>query len=152
VHAFDVLGDPVRRRILELLAAGEQSAGRLTEVVRAEFGISQPAVSQHLKVLRDNGFATVRADGPRRLYAVEGTALREADEWLEKFRQSWTPHLAAMATEVARGKRSRRRAADDAVLSPPRTAPTPDLGGANLAPGSDNSAPLSTADEGDAHA
>src|SRR3954447_1417190 len=111
VHAFDVLGDPVRRRILELLAGGEQSAGRLTEVVRAEFGISQPAVSQHLKVLRDNGFATVRADGPRRLYAVDDTALRAADEWLDRFRQFWTPHLAAMATEVARGKRPRRRGA-----------------------------------------
>ncbi len=52
MHAFDVLGDPVRRRILELLAGGEQPAGAVTEVVRAEFGISQPAVSQHLRVLR----------------------------------------------------------------------------------------------------
>src|SRR3954453_3034565 len=111
VHAFDVLGDPVRRRILELLAGGEQSAGRLTEVVRAEFGISQPAVSQHLKVLRDNGFATVRADGARRLYAVDDTALRQADAWLDRFRRFWTPHLEAMATEVARGKRRRRLAA-----------------------------------------
>ncbi len=113
MHAFDVLGDPVRRRILELLAGGEQSAGRLTEVVRAEFGISQPAVSQHLKVLRDNGFASVRADGSRRVYAVDDTALHEADEWLERFRQTWTPRLAAMATEVARGKRRRRQAGPD---------------------------------------
>jgi DNA-binding transcriptional ArsR family regulator len=60
VHAFDVLGDPVRRRILELLADGERSAGAVTEVVRGEFGISQPAVSQHLKVLRENGSATDR--------------------------------------------------------------------------------------------
>jgi DNA-binding transcriptional ArsR family regulator len=112
VHAFDVLGDPVRRRILELLADGEQSAGRLTDVVRAEFGISQPAVSQHLKVLRDNGFATARADGSRRLYTVDDTALIEADAWLERFRRFWTPHLAAMATEVARGKRQRRLAAE----------------------------------------
>jgi DNA-binding transcriptional ArsR family regulator len=52
VHAFDVLGDPVRRRILELLATGEQASGALTEHIRAEFGISQPAVSQHLRVLR----------------------------------------------------------------------------------------------------
>jgi DNA-binding transcriptional ArsR family regulator len=108
VHAFDVLGDPVRRRILELLAEGEQPSGSVTDVIRAEFGISQPAVSQHLKVLRDNGFATVRADGTRRLYAVDDTALREADAWLDRFRGFWTPHLAAMATEVARGKRRRR--------------------------------------------
>jgi DNA-binding transcriptional ArsR family regulator len=61
VHAFDVLGDPVRRRILELLADGEQPAGEVTAVVRQEFGIWQPAVSQHLRVLRESGFATVRA-------------------------------------------------------------------------------------------
>jgi len=110
VHAFDVLGDPVRRRILELLADGEQTSGAVTEVIRAEFGITQPAVSQHLRVLRDNGFATVRPDGARRLYAVDDTALREADAWLDRFRRFWTPHLAAMATEVARGKRQRRLA------------------------------------------
>jgi DNA-binding transcriptional ArsR family regulator len=109
VHAFDVLGDPVRRRILELLAEGERSSGAVTDVIRAEFGISQPAVSQHLKVLRDNGFATVRVDGARRLYAVDDTALREADAWLDRFRRYWTPHLDAMATEVARGRRRRRR-------------------------------------------
>ena len=108
MHAFDVLGDPVGRRILELLADGERSSGEVTEVIRAEFGISQPAVSQHLKVLRDNGFATVRPDGARRLYAVDDTALREADEWLGRFRRFWAPRLAAMATEVARGKRQRR--------------------------------------------
>jgi DNA-binding transcriptional ArsR family regulator len=108
MHAFDVLGDPVRRRILELLADGEQSSGEVTDVIRAEFGISQPAVSQHLKVLRDNGFATVRPDGARRLYAVDDTALREADAWLSRFRRFWAPHLAAMATEVARGRRQRR--------------------------------------------
>jgi DNA-binding transcriptional ArsR family regulator len=108
VHAFDVLGDPVRRRILEVLADGERSSGELTEVIRSEFGISQPAVSQHLKVLRDNGFAVVRPEGARRLYAVDDTALREADAWLARFRRFWAPHLAAMATEVARGKRQRR--------------------------------------------
>ena len=105
MHAFDVLGDPVRRRILELLAEGEQPSGSVTEVIRAEFGISQPAVSQHLKVLRDNGFATVRPVGARRLYAVDDTAFRAADDWLGRFRRFWTPHLAALATEVARGKR-----------------------------------------------
>jgi DNA-binding transcriptional ArsR family regulator len=111
VHAFDVLGDPVRRRILELLADGEQSSGAVTATIRAEFGITQPAVSQHLRVLRDNGFATVRPDGARRLYAVDDTALRQVDEWLEPFRRFWAPRLAAMATEVARGKRMRRLAA-----------------------------------------
>lgn len=100
----------MRRRILELLAEGERASGAITEVVREEFGISQPAVSQHLRVLRENGFATVRADGARRLYAVDDAALREADAWLGRFRRFWAPKLDAIATEVARGKRERRPA------------------------------------------
>jgi DNA-binding transcriptional ArsR family regulator len=108
VHAFDVLGDPVRRRILELLAAGEQPAGAISEAVRAEFGISQPAVSQHLKVLREAGFTTVRAEGTRRLYAVDPAPLREVDAWLEPFRGFWTQRLDALATELARGRRQRK--------------------------------------------
>ena len=110
MHAFDILGDPVRRRILELLADGEQPAGALGSVVQAEFGISQPAVSQHLRVLRESGFATVRAHGAPRLYAVEPAQLRAADEWFDRFRRYWTPHLDALGTELARGRRQRRLA------------------------------------------
>ena len=109
VHAFDVLGDPVRRRILELLAGGELPAGAIGAQIQREFAISQPAVSQHLKVLRDNGFTSVRPDGQRRLYAVNGAALRDVDEWLDGFRRFWAPRLDALATEVARGKRQRRK-------------------------------------------
>jgi DNA-binding transcriptional ArsR family regulator len=109
VHAFDVLGDPVRRRILELLAAGETSAGEVAAQVGGEFGISQPAVSQHLRVLRDNGFATVRAEGTRRLYAVDPSGLQEVDAWVEQFRVFWDHKLDALGTEIARGKKSRRR-------------------------------------------
>jgi DNA-binding transcriptional ArsR family regulator len=109
VHAFDVLGDPVRRRILELLAEGEQSSGAVTARIRAEFGISQPAVSQHLKVLRDNGFATVRAEGTRRLYAVDATALSEVDQWLDRFRGFWSQRLDALETELFRGRREARQ-------------------------------------------
>lgn len=108
MHAFAVLGDPVRRRILELLADGEHSAGEVTEAIQKEFGISQPAVSQHLRVLRDSGFTTVRAEGTRRLYAVDSEPLQEVDMWLEPFRQFWSQHLDALATELARGKRERR--------------------------------------------
>ncbi|MEV0396447.1 ArsR/SmtB family transcription factor [Polymorphospora rubra] len=109
MHAFDILGDPVRRRILELLADGEQTSGAITEVIRAEFGISQPGVSQHLRVLRENGFTTVRAQGARRLYAVNSEPLREVDRWLARFRGIWEQHLDALATELARGRRERRR-------------------------------------------
>ena len=98
----------MRRRILELLGDGELTSGALCEVIRREFGISQPAVSQHLKVLRDNGFATVRPDGARRLYAVAPEPLRDIDAWLGQFRRFWTPHLDALATELARGKRRRK--------------------------------------------
>ena len=108
VHAFDVLGDPVRRRILELLADGEHSSGAITAVVQAEFGISQPAVSQHLKVLRESGFATVRPEGTRRLYAVEATPFQELDAWLDHFRGFWNQRLDSLATELARGRRERR--------------------------------------------
>src|SRR5690348_12444699 len=110
MHAFEVLGDPVRRRILELLADGEHSSGAVCAVITAEFGISQPAVSQHLRVLREAGFATVRPEGARRMYAVGQEALRDVDAWLDRFRGIWTPHLDALATEVARGKRRRRQA------------------------------------------
>jgi DNA-binding transcriptional ArsR family regulator len=110
VHAFDVLGDPVRRRILELLADGEMTAGGVCAVIQREFGISQPAVSQHLRVLRDAGFTTVRPAGARRLYAVNHQPLQEVDAWLGRFRRFWTPHLDALATEIARGRRERRRA------------------------------------------
>ena len=112
MHAFDILADPVRRRILELLADGERSAGEVGAVVQEEFGISQPAVSNHLRVLRDNGFATVRAEGTRRLYAVDAAPLQEVDVWLEGFRRFWTQRLDALGTELARGKRERPRKND----------------------------------------
>jgi DNA-binding transcriptional ArsR family regulator len=108
VHAFDVLGDPVRRRILELLADGELSSGAITQVIRAEFGISQPAVSQHLKILRESGFASVRPERTRRLYAVEPAALREVDQWVGQFRSFWEQRLDSLETELARGRRDRR--------------------------------------------
>ena len=108
MHVFDVLGDPVRRRILELLADGELAAGEVSAVVRQEFGISQPGVSQHLRVLRENGFANVRAEGTRRLYAVNADPLREVDQWIERYRKFWNQRLDALDTEIARGRRARR--------------------------------------------
>ncbi|GHD49679.1 ArsR family transcriptional regulator [Mycetocola manganoxydans] len=106
MHAFDILGDPVRRRILELLAGGELPAGSIVDAIADEFGISQPAVSQHLKVLRESGFATSRSEGRRRIYAVEAEPLQEVDEWLAHFRGFWTQRLDALGTELMRGKRS----------------------------------------------
>ena len=118
MHALDILGDPVRRRIIELLGdrraggGAALSAGEITDSIRAEFGISQPAVSQHLKVLRDSGFASCTVDGQRRLYAIDDDPLREVDAWLDRYRGFWAQRLDALATEIARGTR-RRRAAND---------------------------------------
>jgi DNA-binding transcriptional ArsR family regulator len=109
MHALDVLGDPVRRRILELLAEGERAAGSVVEVIGAEFGISQPAVSQHLRVLRESGFVSARVEGVRRIYALRHEPLQEAETWLGQFRRVWEPRLDALATEVARGKRKRQK-------------------------------------------
>ena len=108
MHAFDVLGDPVRRRILELLAEGEHASGEVVAVIAAEFGISQPAVSMHLRVLRESGFASTRAEGARRIYALETGPLAEVDAWLAPFRTFWEQRLDALGTEVARGKHRSR--------------------------------------------
>ena len=110
--AFDVLGDPVRRRILELLASGERASGDIVDAVQRDFDITQPAVSQHLKVLRDGGFTAVRAEGQRRVYSLDAGPLREIDDWLEPFRRFWAHKLDALATEVARGKREATRGAE----------------------------------------
>ncbi|MEW1926432.1 metalloregulator ArsR/SmtB family transcription factor [Streptomyces sp. NPDC088360] len=101
---IEALADPVRRRVLELLAAGEQPAGRISARVTQEFGISQPAASRHLRVLRAAGLVHCRAEGARRLYAVDPTGLREIDAWLRQFRGLWSQALSALETEVARGK------------------------------------------------
>jgi DNA-binding transcriptional ArsR family regulator len=87
--AFDILADPSRRRILALLLEGERSAGELVEALQ----ISQPAVSKHLKVLREAGFAEVRADAQRRLYRLRPEPLAEIDAWLQPFRRYWATKL-----------------------------------------------------------
>jgi len=107
MHAFDVLGDPVRRHILQLLSDNSLSSGAIVDIVYAEFGIGQSAISQQLKVLRDNGFAHVTIDGARRIYELDTSGLKEIDDWLSPFRQFWTPKFEALATEVARGKRTK---------------------------------------------
>lgn len=108
MNAFDLLGDPVRRRIVELLAAGERgerSSGEITETIRSEFGISQPAVSHQLRVLREGGLASVRPDGARRLYALRPDALDDAAAWVERQRALWTQRLDTLDTELRREHR-----------------------------------------------
>jgi DNA-binding transcriptional ArsR family regulator len=107
---FAALGDGTRRRILELLADGEQPVGTLVVVLAEERSISQPAVSQHLRVLRDAGLVRVRPDGTRRLYMLNPETVEAAAAWLTSLVDSaaFTQPLDALATEVARGARTRR--------------------------------------------
>jgi DNA-binding transcriptional ArsR family regulator len=122
---FGALADPTRRRILELLAAGERRAGDLTAAITAELGLSQPTVSQHLTTLREAGLVTVRVDGPRRLYSTDVAGLHMVTAWIDQVTPTFAQQLDALATEVARGKRERRTAR--------RTATGPDGGRASSA-------------------
>lgn len=89
---FTALAEPRRRTILDLLRDGERTAGDLVEAV----GLAQPTVSQHLKVLREAGLVSVRADATRRLYRLRPAAFAELDEWLEPYRQIWAGRLDAL--------------------------------------------------------
>jgi DNA-binding transcriptional ArsR family regulator len=108
---FEALGESVRRLILELLAAGEQPAGTVVAALQARAPISQPAVSQHLKALREAGLVTVRAEGTRRFYAIDEAGLDAAHAGLARLTDplgTFAQPLDALATEVARGRRARR--------------------------------------------
>lgn len=108
VHALDILGDPVRRRLVELLAAGDQSAGEVSRVVEREFGISQPAVARHLRVLREAGFVASRPEGARRIYRLEPLVIDQLQDQVDRYRSLWNQRLDALETEIARGKRVRK--------------------------------------------
>jgi DNA-binding transcriptional ArsR family regulator len=89
MEGFAALGDPTRRKIVEMLAARELPAG---EIAR-RFDMTPPAVSQHLKLLRDAGLVQVRRDAQRRIYALDPAGLSELDAWLGRFRRFWTAPL-----------------------------------------------------------
>jgi DNA-binding transcriptional ArsR family regulator len=98
------LADPTRRRILELLAEGELVAGDLA----GEFAVSRPAVSRHLRILRDAGLVRSRVDGQHRVYELDASPLAELDAWLQPYRRFWAQRLGALDTEIRRGRRDRR--------------------------------------------
>ena len=104
MEALAALADPTRRELLALLAAGgERSAGDLA----GRFPVSRPAISRHLRVLREAGLVHARTEGKRRLYRLDPGPLRELDAWLEPYRDLWAPRLDALDTEIARGRRVR---------------------------------------------
>jgi DNA-binding transcriptional ArsR family regulator len=137
---FEALGEPVRRLILELLAAGEQPVGPLVAALQSRMPISQPAVSQHLKVLLEANLVSVRAAGTRRLYALDQAGIDAAQAWLARLADPLAPFeqpLDALATEVARGRRARRAPTPERT-APERTAPE---GAQRRRPGEEDSRP-----------
>ena len=120
---FEALGDATRRRVLEVLAGGEKTVGAVVAAVQERGPISQPAVSQHLKVLLEAGLVTVRAEGTRRVYAVDPAGLDAARAWLAYLADplaEFAQPLDALATEVARGRRSRKAEQRHTKRSPGR--------------------------------
>jgi DNA-binding transcriptional ArsR family regulator len=108
MREFAALADPTRRRIVELLSTGERSAGEIVD----EFDVSAPAISQHLKALRDAGLVQVRTDAQRRIYALDTAGLENIDAWLKDVRKFWGGRLDALERELRKptppgaGKRS----------------------------------------------
>jgi DNA-binding transcriptional ArsR family regulator len=103
--ALRALADPSRRTIVERLSRGPVTAGELA----AMFPIARPGVSRHLRVLREAGLVEVRAEAQRRVYSLRADPLAEIDAWLGAYRALWEHRLDALHTEIARGKRQRRR-------------------------------------------
>lgn len=101
MNALQALADPTRRRIVELLTEGECSAGALA----AQFHTSRPAVSRHLRVLRELGLVQARGVGTRQLYSLDPAPLAELDDWLARHRSFWTNRLDALDTEIRRRRR-----------------------------------------------
>ncbi len=102
VDVFQVLAEPSRLAILEVLREGEQSVGALV----AELPLSQPAVSKHLRVLKDAGLVEVRVDAQRRLYRIRPEPLVELDDWLAPYRRLWNTHLDLLEEHLERRRRT----------------------------------------------
>ncbi|NLS08465.1 helix-turn-helix transcriptional regulator [Nesterenkonia sp. MY13] len=110
MHALDVLGEPARRRVVEVLAEGSRPAGEIAEVLHVEFGMSQPAASRHLRVLKDAGVVESRIDAQRRMYSLKPEAVEDVAAWTQRITAFWNQRLDALETEIARGKAARRKA------------------------------------------
>ena len=99
---FNIIAEPNRRAILSLLVSSEQSVGEIEE----HLGMSQPAVSKHLRVLREAGFVEATIDAQRRVYRLNPEPLQEVDDWLAQFRRFWSIHLDRLERHLDRMNRS----------------------------------------------
>src|SRR6476620_7236561 len=98
---FMVLADPTRRQIIALLAERERSAGELV----AAFAVSQPAISRHLRILREAGLVTVRGEGQRRIYSLDAEPLAALDDWLLGYRRFWATRLDRLEQRIEERRR-----------------------------------------------
>lgn len=105
MEPFTALADPTRRRIVEMLATGERAAGDIVD----EFDVSPPAISQHLKTLREAGLVQVRAEAQRRIYALDPKGFAALEAWLAQVRRYWGPKLDALERALAAETKPRRR-------------------------------------------
>ena len=104
---FEIIAEPNRRAILSLLGSSEQSVGEIERQLR----MTQPAVSKHLRVLREAGFVESTVDAQRRLYRIRPEPLREVDMWLAQFRRFWSAHVDALERHLDRMEQDRKRKA-----------------------------------------
>jgi DNA-binding transcriptional ArsR family regulator len=102
LRTLEVLAEPTRLRIVELLAEGELSAGEIA----LHFPTSRPGISRHLRVLREHGLVRTREQAQRRLYSLDPGPLEELDEWLQRYRHFWANRLDALDTEIHRRRRT----------------------------------------------
>ena len=103
MNALEALSDPTRRQIVELLAERDRNAGEIAD----EFPVSRPAVSRHLRVLREHGLVQTRTEGQQRIYSLDPAPLIELDDWLGRYRAFWTNRLDALDTQIKRARRAR---------------------------------------------
>ena len=120
--AAKAIGDPVRRDILGMLRAGPLTAGAIAD----RFEISRPAVSRHLRILRDSGLVVAETRGRERVYRLDVGPLAELDEWLDQFRDGWSARFDALETEVYRTRRERRSARAVTETTAPLPPPSPE--------------------------
>jgi DNA-binding transcriptional ArsR family regulator len=116
---FEIIAEPNRRAILSLLGSSQQSVGEIERRLR----MSQPAVSKHLRVLRDAGFVESTVDAQRRLYRLKPGPLREMDAWLAQFRRFWSAHVDALERHLDRLDQD-RKGRDSTDQKPPKKRKT----------------------------
>ena len=129
MHVFELLAEPVRLRIVEILATGEHTAGQLADVLSTEFGVSRAAVSRHLGILRREEFARVRIEGPVRVYRLDAQAIDRVHRAVDRLDELWNarygwPYLADPlaaeavpgATRIRRGRGRRGRSAQPVIV------------------------------------